>query len=146
MNFPTAVRTCFKKYATFSGVASRPEFWWFFLFDAIGYIVLRLIDVPILVSLWSLALLLPALGVNVRRLHDSGRSGWFYWAWLLFPWELYLLCQPTKAADNTYLSGSTPSITEESVTNSSLKCPSCGKMRLPGQNYCMGCGAKFTDA
>jgi uncharacterized membrane protein YhaH (DUF805 family) len=145
LNFPTAVTTCFKKYVTFSGVASRSEFWWFFLFNVVGDGVFRLIKVSALLTIWSLALFLPALAVNVRRLHDTGRSGWWYFAWILFPWEIYLLCQPTTTLDNIYVSGWSPSITEDNVTSSSLKCPSCGKMRLPGQNYCMGCGAKFTQ-
>ena len=145
LNFPNAVVTCLKKYVIFSGVASRSEFWWFFLFEGIGYGILRAINVPALVSFWGLALFLPALAVNVRRLHDTGRSGWWYFAWILFPWEVILLCLPTKTSDNVYLTGRFPSITEDNVSSSGLKCSSCGKMRLPGQSYCMGCGAKFTS-
>ncbi|MHB8379357.1 MAG: DUF805 domain-containing protein [Acidimicrobiales bacterium] len=143
MNFPNAVVTCLRKYVTFSGVASRSEFWWFFLFEGIGYGILRAINVPTLVSFWSLALFLPALAVNVRRLHDTGRSGWWYFAWILVPWEVILLCLPTTTSDNRYVTGTLPSITEENVSSSALKCPSCAKLRLPGQNYCMGCGAPF---
>ncbi|HVA53547.1 MAG TPA: DUF805 domain-containing protein [Acidimicrobiales bacterium] len=144
LNFSNAVASCLKKYVTFSGVASRSEYWWFSLFFGIGYVVFRVLNVPSLVSFWSLALLLPSLAVNVRRLHDTGRSGWWYFAWFILPWEVILLCLPTKTSGNVYLTGALPSNTDADVSPSSLTCPSCGKMRLPGQNYCMGCGSKFT--
>ncbi|MGY1500069.1 DUF805 domain-containing protein [Streptomyces sp. QTS52] len=73
-----------KKYAVFSGRARRKEYWMFALFVAIISIVLAIIDAAIgsqiLTLLFSLAILLPGLGVGVRRLHDTGRSGW----WILF--------------------------------------------------------------
>ena len=72
-----------KKYAVFSGRARRKEYWYFVLFNFIIGIVLSLIDIfwgfPVLYWLYSLAVLLPYLGVSIRRLHDTGRSGW----WLL---------------------------------------------------------------
>ncbi|MGW0836926.1 DUF805 domain-containing protein [Streptomyces prunicolor] len=72
-----------KKYAVFSGRARRKEYWMFGLFAAIIAIVLGgigfAIKFPLLVGLFYLAILLPGLGVSIRRLHDTGRSGW----WLL---------------------------------------------------------------
>lgn len=72
-----------KKYAVFSGRARRREYWMFFLVNFIVGLVLavigRVLDLEILQYLYSLAVLLPGLGVSVRRLHDTGRSGW----WLL---------------------------------------------------------------
>ncbi|GAA1004635.1 DUF805 domain-containing protein [Streptomyces thermogriseus] len=72
-----------KKYAVFSGRARRREYWMFFLVNFIVGLVLAVIgqvlDLEILQYLYSLAVLLPGLGVAVRRLHDTGRSGW----WLL---------------------------------------------------------------
>jgi uncharacterized membrane protein YhaH (DUF805 family) len=69
------------KYVVFSGRARRSEFWWYALFAAIVYIVAGIIDAAIgnqLVGyLVALALLLPSLAVTVRRLHDTGRSGWW---------------------------------------------------------------------
>jgi len=78
MDFFTAVKTCFAKYADFTGRATRPEFWWFALFLFMG----DLITITIMNLVWvifSLAMLLPRLAVAVRRLHDIDRSGW----WLL---------------------------------------------------------------
>jgi uncharacterized membrane protein YhaH (DUF805 family) len=78
-----------KKYAVFSGRARRKEYWMFFLFNMIILFVLGFIEgitgissgseQSILASLYSLAILLPSLAVGVRRLHDTGRTGW----WLL---------------------------------------------------------------
>ena len=76
MNFTQAISTCFAKYATFSGRALRPEFWWFFLFQILISIGASMIS-ETLSALFSLALLLPALAVGARRLHDIGRSGWW---------------------------------------------------------------------
>ncbi|MER6123590.1 DUF805 domain-containing protein [Streptomyces sp. NPDC001795] len=70
-----------KKYAVFSGRARRQEYWMFFLFNVIISIVLAIIDnaagTSILGLLYTLAVLLPGLGVTVRRLHDTGKSGWW---------------------------------------------------------------------
>jgi len=73
-----------KKYAVFSGRARRKEFWMFNLFSfliCIGLIIIEsIIGTPgLLTMVYSLAILLPAIGVSIRRLHDIGKSGW----WLL---------------------------------------------------------------
>ena len=77
MSFTESISSVFSKYATFSGRARRSEFWWFYLFNVLVNIVLGLINVKIITSLWSLAILLPSLAVTVRRLHDTGKSGWY---------------------------------------------------------------------
>lgn len=74
-----------RKYVVFDGRASRSEYWYFQLFNlligfAIGFVgVLLLGDkaTSTLSLLYSLAVLLPGLAVTVRRLHDTGRSGWW---------------------------------------------------------------------
>ncbi len=48
MDFQTSIKTCFKKYADFSGRASRSEFWWFELFLLIASIVAMIIDIMLL--------------------------------------------------------------------------------------------------
>jgi len=89
MSFQDAVRTCLQqKYVDFSGRARRSEYWFFVLFYVIARIVANIIDSIIgtrgflggnglLGTLLALALLLPGLAVAVRRLHDTGRSGWW---------------------------------------------------------------------
>lgn len=98
MSFGTAISTCFSKYVTFSGRATRSEFWFFILFLWLGALVLTFVDsflfgtvvtdgasfsastnTPYLSGLFMLVTFLPAISVAVRRLHDVGRSGWWYW-------------------------------------------------------------------
>lgn len=88
MNMIEAVKSSFSKYADFSGRARRAEYWWFTLFNMIaGFVVpfaLLIAFAPattegeqLLANLYSLAVLLPSLAVGARRLHDTGRSGWW---------------------------------------------------------------------
>ncbi|MGY2128936.1 DUF805 domain-containing protein [Blastococcus sp. SYSU DS0617] len=89
MDIGTAVRSVLTQYATFTGRARRSEYWWFALASFLASIVTSIIDLAIgsevtagmgiLSLLLSLALLIPSLAVGVRRLHDTGKSGW----WLL---------------------------------------------------------------
>lgn len=72
------------KYATFSGRATRSEFWWFYLFtlgltwaaNIVGSVSGQ-DGASVLGGLVSLALFLPSLAAGCRRLHDTGRSGWW---------------------------------------------------------------------
>ena len=77
-----------KKYAVFSGRSRRMEYWYFVLFNIIVAVVLALIDtllgtfnvvqgVGLLSGIYGLAVLIPALAVTVRRLHDIDRTGWW---------------------------------------------------------------------
>jgi len=77
-----------KNYAVFSGRAQRAEYWYFVLFNLIIGFVLGAVDgmlggfnahtgLGALSGLYALAVLIPAIAVAVRRLHDTGRSGWF---------------------------------------------------------------------
>ena len=87
MDFGTAIKTCFSKYGTFDGQASKGEFWYWFLFAFICGVVARVVDVFIIgipvesygpaYLIGSLALFLPTISVAARRLHDVGKSGWW---------------------------------------------------------------------
>ncbi len=79
MTFQQSVVTCLKKYFVFSGRASRSEFWWFQLFVFLINAILSALGFLTLQSLVGLALFMPGLAAACRRLHDSGRTGW----WLL---------------------------------------------------------------
>jgi uncharacterized membrane protein YhaH (DUF805 family) len=96
MDMVTAVKTVLGKYATFSGRAARPEYWWWVLATIILFVVLGLVDGAVLAPMQgleafdptagqpisliaSLGLLVPNLAVAARRLHDTDKSGW----WLL---------------------------------------------------------------
>ena len=123
MTFGESIRTVLSKYATFSGRATRPEFWWWFLFAVIVGAVTNLIDAAVIAPalgfepfqknagqplsmIVGLALLLPGLAVGVRRLHDTGRSGW----WILINLVLiigtivylYFVLQPSEEGENQY--------------------------------------------
>ena len=69
----------FKNYVNFEGRATRPEYWWFTLAYAIVNIILSLIPRvgTILSGILGLAVLIPSIGVGVRRLHDINKSGWW---------------------------------------------------------------------
>ena len=87
MNFQTSIKTCFQKYAVFSGRASRSEFWFFGLFCFLGGIITMIIDSMMLgysaeedgpiYLIFNVIVFLPGLAVGARRLHDIGRSGWW---------------------------------------------------------------------
>ena len=77
-----------KKYAVFSGRATRKEYWYFTLFNFLAFFVLTIIDsligsfsseagIGLLGGIYSLAALIPYIAVTVRRLHDTDRSGWW---------------------------------------------------------------------
>lgn len=107
----------FKKYTVFSGRARRKEFWMFVLFNVIFSIVAVVIDnmlglandntgYGVLSGLYSLAIILPSLAIEIRRLHDIGKSGW--WIFIaLIPlvgsiWLLVLLATEGQPGENQY--------------------------------------------
>jgi uncharacterized membrane protein YhaH (DUF805 family) len=107
MNFGQAVSSCFSNYATFSGRATRSEYWYWCLFLVVGSICALVADGLIIGDLetapinliFTLATLLPGLAVSVRRLHDINKSGW----WLLITFTgigifllMYWVCLPSK--------------------------------------------------
>ena len=90
MGFGEAVSTCFRKYADFTGRASRPEYWWFFLSYVVVLFVVGIVassvssvTLALLLGIGFLALIIPMLAAAVRRLHDTGRSGWWYFIGLV---------------------------------------------------------------
>ena len=104
MNFGQAISSCLSKYATFTGRASRPEFWWFFLFQILISLAASMLGEAIN-GLVALGLLLPALAVGTRRLHDIGKSGWWQLLMLTVIGLLVLIywwVQPTDEDGNTY--------------------------------------------
>lgn len=100
MTFGESITTCLFKYVTWQGRASRSEFWYFWLFSMICYVGAMVIDRVLGTTfqftnpasgveesigygyayiLVALVLFLPGLSAMVRRLHDTDRSGWWYW-------------------------------------------------------------------
>ncbi len=92
-----------KKYAVFEGRARRAEYWYYFLFSTIisyGLLYIGIqIGIPLLSSIFSFGTLLPAIGVAIRRMHDTNHSGWF----ILVPiYNLILLCTDGDRGPNQY--------------------------------------------
>jgi uncharacterized membrane protein YhaH (DUF805 family) len=99
-----------KKYAVFSGRARRKEYWMFFLFNCIVSFVIgfvfgfigRILGVGLsspIMSIYTLAVLTPGIAVAIRRMHDTGRSGWYVLVPLL---NLVYLCQDSEPGENAY--------------------------------------------
>ena len=97
-----------KNYVNFEGRASRPEYWWFILAYFIVNVILSIIPKvgTVLSGILALALLIPSIGVAVRRLHDINKSGW----WMLIaliPIVGYIIfiiwvAKPSDAGENQY--------------------------------------------
>jgi uncharacterized membrane protein YhaH (DUF805 family) len=72
-------------YANFNGRARRKELWMFVLFNMLISLALQIVvgmispeAMLVVVGLYSLAVIVPSIAVAVRRLHDVGKSGWWY--------------------------------------------------------------------
>jgi len=122
MSFTEAVKTVFSKYATFSGRARRSEYWWWWLFVAVVAVILSLIDNAIglhisdatimglqvsglLTLIFGLVTLIPGIAVTFRRLHDTGRSGWWWLLSLLCGIGaiiVFIMCLMDSGPDNEY--------------------------------------------
>jgi uncharacterized membrane protein YhaH (DUF805 family) len=111
-----AVRVCFSNYFTFSGRASRSEFWWFTLFNWIVGLLLIGVDyllgsiaadgTGLFSSVYGLAAFFPGLAVSSRRFHDAGWRFWWYLmvfvpilGWLLI---LYILVSRPEPGPNRF--------------------------------------------
>lgn len=100
-----------KKYAEFSGRARRKEYWMFALVSflvSVGIAVLGMMvnALNILTWVYTLAVFIPSIAVGVRRLHDTGRSGWMGLL-ALIPLVgaiivIVFLCQDSAPGDNQY--------------------------------------------
>lgn len=90
-------------YANFEGRDTRPQYWYFFLFNflisfGLG-IFAGIIRQPIIGNIYSVALLIPSIAAGIRRMHDVGKSGWF----ILIPiYNIILLATEGDAGDNEY--------------------------------------------
>ena len=108
---------CWKQYADFSGRARRKEYW---IFSLINYIIIFFLYIlqivmiestlwlifPIIFFLYAVAVFIPGLAVNIRRLHDIGKSGWWYLIYLIpiigAIWLTVLMCLDSEPGENQW--------------------------------------------
>lgn len=79
VDFITAIKMFFANYANFKGRSTRAEYWWVILFMVLVSCVLSMFGIFGTYISWafSLACLIPSLAIGTRRLHDTGKSGWW---------------------------------------------------------------------
>ena len=164
-----------QKYAEFSGRSRRKEYWMFTLFNLLTYLVLFVGGLVILRGagiilyfLYALAAFIPGLSVSVRRLHDTGKSGWFLLIALIpLVGGIILLVSMAsdgnpcanlygldpKAAERPWLPVSYPGVSPlgfggppqpfaPSVGEGSFGfCGSCGAKLKDSSPFCSACGA-----
>jgi uncharacterized membrane protein YhaH (DUF805 family) len=115
MDFFTAIKTVFAKYATFSGRAPRAEFWFFCLFTFLGGLITAVLDAALfpeqqllspLNTIFTLVTLVPAISCTARRLHDIDKSGWWQLLWFLpiIGWIIVIvwMCTNSTPGDNRF--------------------------------------------
>lgn len=113
MTLSESVSSVFSKYASFSGRASRSEYWYFVLFNILVGVAAGLIEALVsqdlgeaISGIYSLAALLPGIAVAIRRLHDTGRGGqWLFIA--LIPlvgaiWLMVIYCEQSQPGPNRF--------------------------------------------
>lgn len=115
------------KYAVFSGRARRKEYWMFVLFNFLIFFAVGVVAglfgvntglLDTVVAVYQLAILIPSIAAGVRRMHDTGRSGWF----LLIPiYNLILACTRGDEGPNEY--GPDPIAEEEGPREASSQTP-----------------------
>lgn len=153
MNPAQSISSVFSQYFGFNGRASRSEYWWFFLFQFIIAVVLSIV-IPILYWIYFLGTIIPYLAVAIRRLHDTGRSGWWILIGLvpIFGGIILLVffviggdrgqnrygpdpLQPTPGM------GIEEGAANQSPQGAAAFCTSCGSAMAPSASYCRSCGA-----
>lgn len=111
VSFGQAISIGFSKYATFTGRSNRPEFWWFYLFICLISIALTIVEgvggssAGVLSGIWTLATMIPVFSSSTRRLHDTGRSGWWQLLYITVIgaiWVIVWLCSAGDRNENQY--------------------------------------------
>jgi uncharacterized membrane protein YhaH (DUF805 family) len=158
-----------KKYAVFDGRARRTEYWMFMLFNWLIGMVFSVLywitwyfsdsaafGIVGLALIYSLAVFIPTLAVEVRRLHDTGRSGWWLLITLVPFGDIVLLIfflLDSNPGSNQY--GPNPKGVSASpygypqaggyqASATGIYCRNCGTLVPQGSSFCQNCGAKMS--
>jgi uncharacterized membrane protein YhaH (DUF805 family) len=164
-----------KKYATFSGRARRREYWTFALinsliftaFYAIYYIMLARggsswLLLSFIFGIYGLIIIIPSWAVVVRRLHDTGRSGWWVFVSMVpLIGEfilLFILLADSQQGNNRYgpnpkysgmaqgvypLQYAPPPYPAQYPPPQGAFCPGCGGQIPAGAGFCQNCGTRL---
>ena len=104
MTFGESISTCFKKYFVIQGRASKSEFWWFQLLWSASFFIMFIFEgsEPVTYFFYGIIVIIfiPLFTVGVRRLHDTGKSG-FYYFWSLVPFIGSLIVLAFMLGDGT---------------------------------------------
>ena len=104
MTFTESISTCFKKYFVIQGRASKSEFWWFQLLWSASFFIMFIFErsEPVTYFFYGIIFIIfiPLFTVGVRRLHDTGKSG-FYYFWSLVPFIGSLIVLAFMLGDGT---------------------------------------------
>ena len=104
MTFTESISTCFKKYFVIQGRASKSEFWWFQLLWSASFFIMFIFEgsEPVTYFFYGIIVIIfiPLFTVGVRRLHDTGKSG-FYYFWSLVPFIGSLIVLAFMLGDGT---------------------------------------------
>ena len=104
MTFTESISTCFKKYFVIQGRASKSEFWWFQLLWMASFFIMFIFEgsEPVTYFFYGIIVIIfiPLFTVGVRRLHDTGKSG-FYYFWSLVPFIGSLIVLAFMLGDGT---------------------------------------------
>ena len=104
MTFGESISTCFKKYFVIKGRASKSEFWWFQLVWSASFFIMFIYEGSEQIQYFFIGIIvvifIPLLTVGVRRLHDTGKSG-FYYFWSLVPFIGSLIVLAFMLGDGT---------------------------------------------
>ena len=153
------VTSVLRQYATFSGRASRPEYWWFQLALWLSIIVafILLAFIPVIGILIYIVVvfgsIIPNVAVSARRLHDTNKSGWYqllgFVPLLGMVALIVLYTLPSDRGDNQYGSpphtmGNAPGHTVIIGTATPM-CPSCGSTIGNQTRFCPSCGHRISE-
>jgi uncharacterized membrane protein YhaH (DUF805 family) len=101
---------CVREYAKFSGRSRREEYWLFNFFNVLFSLIILAVSIifeaPVIYLAYIFGMFIPSLAVTVRRLHDTGKSGWYYLVSLIpivgSIWLMVLMCIKGDIGENQY--------------------------------------------